>query len=289
MSDEQRSSAHSRLVSLAGKHGIKHDSTKAMTIDAISDYGVLAKGITAVDEMAVLLDTISNLQKSASWSSDWEGEEEQLPLLLIEALGTSILSFKTAENDLENKTMSNELLEKARKSLAEHVAKAKEMVTAHHEKCMKLHKSHHDAMHAHLDKMCKVVGGGPESEAEGGEPEDVEEMSTAGSTGMAPGASDVASKADISAQIQKGIKDGIKEIFGAMNEANKGVGDRSKAQPFVKAVGKTEDNQTEEPVEKMSDEDWKKYAAGDQKAIRKAQSLTGQKWQPIPTRLLNRK
>jgi len=46
----------------------------------------------------------------------------------------------------------------ARKTMSEHIKKAKEMVSDHYDKVTKAHADHRDAMHAHIEKMGKLLG-----------------------------------------------------------------------------------------------------------------------------------
>jgi len=257
--------------------------------------------------------------KAISTRIDLADTADMLKNLDIETLDDETRSLlKAIEDQLEKMTMPDDkdkdlaLDKAARHSVHQKIAACKAAHTAHLEAC----KAHHAAMHAHLDGISKVLGGGPESTAEGGQPEHVSEGRGAGAP-QAAGASDTADKGvkfveimdkdgkgtgmykkfdpnappPTAAEIAKEVAKAILEVQKAATDA---IGDRSKVTPFRKAdaVTKTDDAAgaaaAGEQVEKMTDEDWKAYGRGDAKAIAKAQRCTAQKWQPTPSRIANR-
>lgn len=143
--------------------------------------------------------------------------------------------------------MADELSKAARKSIHDKIKSLRDHLDAHNAKCAGFHK----AAHEHLDGIAKVIGGGPES--------------TEHDAGFEPHSENVvaetpAGKVDKD-EISKLVKDGVKESLKAIA---KGIGDRSTAQPFVKAeaVTKAKDNGTEAPVpDELKKEDYVKAMA----------------------------
>jgi hypothetical protein len=171
---------------------------------------------------------------------------------------------------MEGNEMSTELdLTKARKSVAGHLAAAKAALSAHKSAHDRLHKAHdvlldahkaaheaqksahearqvhkaaHDAMHAavgeSLDGCAKVLGGGPESIGEFGDPDKITDGIT-GATNPPSGTPPIATKADIAEMVKAAIADGIKELTkAAAADPAKPVVDSAKPQadaPMSKA------------------------------------------------------
>jgi len=217
--------------------------------------------------------------------------------------------LKSLEEELRKKMENDKDLtldKAARHSIHQKIMAAKAHMDAHLEHCQKAHK----AMHAHLDGIHRVLGGGPESMDEGGHPEEVQHEDP-DKVKQVPGGSDTADKGFkfVEQLDEKGNKTGLfkrvpvnpapltvediqKAVMETLLAAKKAeadaIGDRSKVTPFRKAEvadkgtdGKSADGQ----AESMTKEDWEKYAAGDAEAIKKAQRCTAQKWQPTPSRL----
>lgn len=237
----------------------------------------------------------------------------------IETLNEINRVLKSLDEEVRKMTMADQketlVLDKAaRHSIAQKVQAAKAHVDSHLEHCAKACK----AMHGHLDGISKVMGGGAESTTEGGEAEHVTEGKPGGSAPQAPGASETADKAtyisigkdangvELFKRVEadrpltlKDLNEFGKNIARAVLDVQKSavdaIGDRTKVKSFVKAVAKEDDgtptggdDAAKGGREQMTPEDWKAYSAGDRNAIAKAQRCTAQKWQPVPSRIMNR-
>lgn len=217
----------------------------------------------------------------------------------IDELSTSLTRVAKLLDQLGDKSMSDELNKGTIKSahahikaLRDHLDGHKAKMDAHFAKCYKAadgmgdgkdgfvdhldgHSARcdkaHKASHDHLDKLAKVLGGGPEmAEAE---PANVKEDAAEVK------AESEATKAQISAEIKKGIVAGLTEIF-------KGIGAREEALPFNKsAVTKTEDNGSKgNTVAEPTKEDYVKAMKAPMSAaagvVLKAQESRWQEYRP---------
>lgn len=235
---------------------------------------------------------------------------ELLEMLKAGDIQSSIEQVNELLEELEKVTMPDDKKEEtltldkaARHSIHQKIAAAKAHLTDHLDKCTKAV----SMAHGHLDGIAKVMGGGPEVMDEGGKPDSVEHPNPK-VTPQPAGGSDMADKGFKYVDAGNGLfkrvpinpepltEEGVARIvlqtlIGTQKAANAAIGDRTKVVPFVKAATKEGDGGAasgEGAQETMSKEDWKAYGQGNRDAIAKAQRLTGQKWQAVPSRILNR-
>jgi hypothetical protein len=266
------------------------EPTEVRTTYVPADKAATAETVEALTETLALLK-----------SGDIERSNVEISALLADL-----------EKTMADKTNDELKLDKAaRHSVHQKIAACKAAHTKHLEMC----KAHHDSMHAHMDGISKVLGGGPESTHEGGTADEVTEGRGSGAP-QVPGGSDVADKGvkyvsvgkdDKGDELFKRVEEDrplklsdiqelgkaiVKQVLDVQKAGVEAIGDRSKVTPFVKAATKEDDgapaDQGNSGREEMTKADWEAYGQGNREAIAKAQRCTANKWQPTPSRIANR-
>jgi hypothetical protein len=250
---------------------------------------------------------------------------DQIKSLDIETLNEDILPLlKSIEEELEKKMPEEKddkiitLDKAARHSIHQKIAAAKSHVDGFLAHCQKAC----GTMHGHLDGIAKVMGGGPESMHEGGDPEVIEHPDPK-VVPQVPGGSDMADKGFKFVEVMKDgkgtgmfkkvpvnpapptleeiettVAKTVIEVLTAIKKAETdAIGDRSQVVPFRKADSlRKEDDQTEpqqgqnfwdlvKAGDPKAKEIAERYAKGDADAIKHVTANTQNKWQPMPSRL----
>lgn len=172
LTDDERVAAGKTLAEAAAASEIDLNKEAQQLMAAYSYHtsdGV-EKSLWDVQDMAGVLMTLSYIQRSLDYEREWEGDESPIPDNLVDVMESlaSLLAdlvdeetqeLLAAARHTENKktTMKTEL-NKAQKTVAEHIGKAAEMIADHHEKTVGMHKVHADVVTAHIDKALTALG-----------------------------------------------------------------------------------------------------------------------------------
>lgn len=133
----------------------------------------LSKSMWDVKTIADVLMTLCYTTRGLKEEAEWEGDDSAVPADLAALLERLVEIFvalvgeETAEllaaisgQKGASKTMSTTIdLEKAKKSVADHLKAGHAMVGDHHEKTVGMHKTHLDKIHGHIDKALAAYGG----------------------------------------------------------------------------------------------------------------------------------
>ena len=185
--DEDKPKVKAKIVAAAKKHSVEvsEDADKVLKawVDAEVDALIvktaeskgMKKGMYDVQRLASILQDLAYIRIGAEYEREREQDDSELPEDLqqqLEALAECFLMMAEEETkelteaaDEAGKagyfamtTTNLDLQKAARKSIAEHTKAMKASISSHCEKMCKAHTDHRDAMHAHVDKLHKILG-----------------------------------------------------------------------------------------------------------------------------------
>lgn len=129
----------------------------------------MLKSLWDVKSFVEVINTLFFVQRCLYDEAVFEGDNSVIPgdlAGLLERLCeifVALVGEETAEliaaisGQKGAKAMNTTDLEKARKSVADHLKAGHSMVSDHHEKTVGMHKTHHDKVHAHVEKIKKAL------------------------------------------------------------------------------------------------------------------------------------